>query len=187
MRALDLDGVARDRDGVRARLRGVEAPLRHAARSRATARRQGLRRLGASRSSRSPSCAPSPRSSAGTRTSPRPRCWAQCSRPSSPRSRSARSASRSRAACGRRPTSPPRTGSTWCSCSRAAWSCPSAKLPGRVADVARLLPAAALTDALRGALAHGAFPSAARGACCAHGRSGASIVAASTFRFDPPR
>ena len=64
---------------------------------------------------------------------------------------------------------------------------PLAKLPAAMADVARLLPAAALTDALRGALAHGAFPSAAQwGVLCAWA-VGASIVAAMTFRFDPPR
>ncbi len=63
---------------------------------------------------------------------------------------------------------------------------PLAKLPAAMADVAKLLPAAALTDALRGALAHGAFPSVAQWVVLCAWALGASVVAATTFRFDPP-
>ncbi len=64
---------------------------------------------------------------------------------------------------------------------------PLATLPRGVADVARLLPAAALTDALRGALARGAVPSAAQFAVLCAWAIGAATVAALTFRFEPPR
>ncbi len=64
---------------------------------------------------------------------------------------------------------------------------PLAKLPAGVADVARLLPAAALTDALRGALARGVVPSTSQFAVLCAWALGAASVAALTFRFDPPR
>jgi ABC-2 type transport system permease protein len=64
---------------------------------------------------------------------------------------------------------------------------PLSRLPSGLADVARLLPAAALTDALRGALARGVFPSASELAVLCAWALGAGTVAALTFRFDPPR
>ena len=64
---------------------------------------------------------------------------------------------------------------------------PLAKLPRGVADVARLLPSAALTSALRGALAHAVVPSASQWAVLAAWAVGAAVIAATTFRFDPPR
>ena len=64
---------------------------------------------------------------------------------------------------------------------------PLARLPRGVAEVARLLPSAALTAALRGALGHATVPSAAQWTVLCCWAAGAAAVAATTFRFDPPR
>jgi ABC-2 type transport system permease protein len=64
---------------------------------------------------------------------------------------------------------------------------PLSRLPARVAEVARLLPSAALTAALRGALAHATVPSTSQWAVLSCWAVGAAAVAATTFRFDPPR
>jgi ABC-2 type transport system permease protein len=64
---------------------------------------------------------------------------------------------------------------------------PLAKLPAGVADVARLLPPAALTAALRSALAHATAPTASQWAVLAAWAVVTPAVAAATFRFEPPR
>lgn len=64
---------------------------------------------------------------------------------------------------------------------------PLDRLPGPVAAVARQLPSAALTSALRGALGHGRLPGAGEWLVLGAWALGAAGVAARTFRFDPPR
>jgi len=64
---------------------------------------------------------------------------------------------------------------------------PFAKLPGGVSSVAKLLPSGALTVALRDTLQLSQVPSASTWAVLAAWAVGASVVAALTFRFDPPR
>ena len=64
---------------------------------------------------------------------------------------------------------------------------PLDRLPGPVAAVARQLPAAALTTALRDTLEHGRLPRAAEWLVLCAWAIGAATLAALTFRFDPPR
>jgi ABC-2 type transport system permease protein len=64
---------------------------------------------------------------------------------------------------------------------------PLSRLPSGVADVARLLPSAALAAALRAALTHGALPTPSQWAVLWAWAIGAAAVAALTFKFDPPR
>ena len=64
---------------------------------------------------------------------------------------------------------------------------PLTKLPPGVADVARLLPSAALTSILRAALDVGRLGTVSQWSVLAVWALGAAIVAVTTFRFDPPR
>ena len=64
---------------------------------------------------------------------------------------------------------------------------PLAKLPSGLADVARVLPSTALTEALRGALEHASVPTPSQWAVLVGWAVGAAVVATLTFRFDPPR
>ena len=61
---------------------------------------------------------------------------------------------------------------------------PLDRLPGPLRAVARLLPAAALSDALPGALSAGARCPAGPGWCCWRGPSSARSLAARTFRWE---
>jgi ABC-2 type transport system permease protein len=64
---------------------------------------------------------------------------------------------------------------------------PLSKLPSGVADVARCLPSTALASALRGALASATLPTPGQWGVLVGWAVGAAVVAATTFRFDPPR
>jgi ABC-2 type transport system permease protein len=64
---------------------------------------------------------------------------------------------------------------------------PFAKLPSGVESVAKLLPSGALTVALRDTLTLSRTPSASTWAVLFVWALGASVLAATTFRFDPPR
>jgi ABC-2 type transport system permease protein len=64
---------------------------------------------------------------------------------------------------------------------------PFDKLPSGVESVAKLLPSGALTVAFRDALQHATVPSAQCWVVLSAWAVLASVVAATTFRFDPPR
>ena len=64
---------------------------------------------------------------------------------------------------------------------------PFARLPGAVATMAKLLPSGALTVALRDTLQHCAVPTLATWGVLAFWAVAASVLAATTFRFEPPR
>jgi ABC-2 type transport system permease protein len=64
---------------------------------------------------------------------------------------------------------------------------PLAKLPTGVADVARLLPSAALTAVLRDGLGAAALPTASQWGVLLAWAAGTTLIAVTTFRFDPPR
>jgi ABC-2 type transport system permease protein len=64
---------------------------------------------------------------------------------------------------------------------------PFSKLPSGIVDVAKALPSGALTIALRDTLASAAVPSATTWLVLAVWALVAPLVAATTFRFEPPR
>lgn len=64
---------------------------------------------------------------------------------------------------------------------------PLAKLPSAVADVARALPTGALTAAVRAAVQSAQLPTTTQWLVLGAWALGAATIAASTFRFEPPR